>query len=98
MREFLSKLVPEFLADPLWWRAAIERAVKTAGQVAALVILATGVNLDGGIAVDFASVDWGEVGRFAAGGAVLSLLTSLGSGYVGERGTPSLTKAETQPE
>ena len=80
-----------------WLLAVLERAVKTAAQVAVLAILASGVTTGQGdqIGFDVATVDWAAVARFAAGGAILSVLTSLASGWIGERGTPSLTRAES---
>lgn len=56
-----------------FWKEAAERAVKTAAQSAVLVIGAEQVNA--------LTVSWVEVGGFALGGAVLSLLTSIGSDY-----------------
>lgn len=80
------------LTNRMFWLAALERAIKTAAQVALLALAAQGVE-DGGFVLG--SVDWLPVASLAAGGAVLSLLTSLASGLVGEHGTPSLTRAET---
>lgn len=68
-----------------FWEAAAERAAKTAAQSAILVIGAEQLNA--------ISANWADVGGFALGGAVLSLLTSvasLGAGGVG----PSLTSSE----
>lgn len=65
-----------------FWKAAVERATKTAAQ-AALVQLVVG---DGFNAFD---ADWGTAGGFALGGAVASLLFSLISIGVGGPG-PSL--------
>ena len=66
--------------------AALERALKTAAQSALLVI--------GAEQVDALTVDWLGVLGFAAGGAVLSVLSSLASAGVGNPG-PSLVRAET---
>lgn len=49
----------------------VDRAVKTAAQSAILVLAAEQVNV--------VSVNWVEVGGFAAGGAALSVLTTLAS-------------------
>ena len=68
-----------------FWRDAFERAVKSAAQVALLVLGADQVNI--------ISVDWLTVGGFAAGGVVLSLLTSVASAGVGDR-TPSLVNGK----
>ena len=65
-----------------FWKAAAERAAKTAAQ-AAIVQLVVG---DGFNAFD---ADWGTAGGFAAGGAVMSLLFSLASSGFGSSG-PSL--------
>jgi phage-related minor tail protein len=48
----------------------VDRATRTAAQVAVLMIGADTVNV-----VD---VDWLQIAGFAAGGAVLSVLTTLG--------------------
>ena len=79
-----------------YWLALLERAGKTAAQVAALVLIAQGFDVgDGVTSFDVRQVAWDDVAAYAAGGAILSALTSLGSGFLSERGTPSLTKAET---
>jgi hypothetical protein len=71
----------------LFWQNVLERAVKTAAQAA---VLAAG----GGMANLF-SLDWRILVGAAAGGALLSVLTSLGSEALpfGNVGTASLTKA-----
>lgn len=69
-----------------FWSAALERALKTAAQSAVLVI--------GADQFDALTVSWPEVGGFALGGFVLSLLTSVGSDAVSDRPGPSLTDAE----
>lgn len=61
-----------------FWVDACERAVKTAAQSAILAIGADQVNA--------VTVSWPEVGGFALGGAVLSLLTSLATDYGKSRG------------
>ena len=65
-----------------YWARVIERAVKTAAQSALLAIGADQVNA---LQLNFAMV-----GGFAAGGFLLSLLTSLGSAAVGDSEDPSL--------
>lgn len=65
-----------------FWRATAERAVKTAGQSA----LAT----YGADVVNVLSTDWRGVLGMAAGGAVLSVFTSLASSRVGAGGGPSV--------
>lgn len=69
-----------------FWRAAGERAVKTAAQSAILVLGADQFNA--------LQVSWAEVGGFALGGLVLSLLTSIGSDVVTSEHGPSLTNSE----
>ncbi|MBK6347272.1 MAG: holin, partial [Bacteroidales bacterium] len=54
-----------------FWAAALERAVKTAAQVAAALI-GTG-------AVGITELDWAQIGSVSATSAVLSVLTSLAS-------------------
>ena len=68
-----------------FWKAATERAVKSAAQSAILVIGADQV-------VNAIAVDWPEVGGFALGGAALSLLTSLISAPFGPTGSPSVVE------
>ena len=70
-----------------FWQAATERAVKTAAQVAVVTI---GADLATGF--DILAVDWTDVGGYAAGGLVLSYLTSIASGA--RDGNPSAIKAE----
>ena len=65
-----------------FWLKALERAVKTAAQAA---LLAAGSDL-----VDVTTLDWQQVAFFAAGGAVLSVLTSVASGPFGKPDDPSL--------
>lgn len=65
-----------------FWTAALERATKSAAQAAILVIGADQLNV--------LSVDWLELGGFALGGFVLSVLTSVGSDAVTRSDGPSL--------
>lgn len=69
-----------------FWSAALERAIKTAAQSAVLVIGADQFNA--------LAVSWPEVGGFALGGFVLSVLTSVGSDYFTSEDGPSLTNSE----
>lgn len=75
--------------NTLWssafWKDAAERAAKTAAQS---VILA----LDGG-ATNVLTLDWATLAGAAGGGALLSLLTSIGSAGIRDTGTASLTTA-----
>jgi len=74
-----------------FWLAVTERAVKSAAQAAVLVIGAEQVNA--------VNVDWAQIGGFALGGFVLSVLTSIGSGVITSTPGPSLTGAEViQPQ
>jgi hypothetical protein len=75
-----------------FWKATFERAVKTAAQAAILAIIATGFT--GVEQVNAFTVDWVTVAGFALGGFILSGLFSLASGFVGNKGTPSLTRVE----
>jgi hypothetical protein len=68
-----------------FWLDATERAVKTAAQVAVLVIAAGDE-----IGFDLFSADWGDIGSMAAGGAVLSYLTSIISAPVGRSNSASV--------
>lgn len=76
-----------------FWKAALERAIKTFAQVAILVILG-GKMLAEDTPVNVFEVDWMTVLGFGLGGFILSLLFSIVSSFVGEKGAPSLTKAE----
>lgn len=73
-----------------FWKAAAERAVKSAAQGA---ILAIGANK-----FDALQLDWATVGGFAGGALLLSLLTSIGSDLATGGTGPSLTNAETVKE
>lgn len=64
-----------------FWPKAFERAVKSAAQAALLVLGADQINA--------MQANWGDVGGFALGGAVLSLLTSLVTSGVGPDDDPS---------
>ena len=65
-----------------FWAAALERAVKTAAQVAAALI-GTG-------AVGLTELDWAQIGSVSATAAVLSVLTSLASDRIGPAPGPSM--------
>lgn len=64
-----------------FWLAAIERAVKTAAQTAAALLVGDGVGV--------LTVDWLAVGSVAGVAAIASLLTSIASSQAGSDG-PSL--------
>lgn len=69
-----------------FWRAATERAVKSAAQGAILAFGAGQANV--------LELDWATLGGFAGGALVLSLLTSIGSDAITNGTGPSLTNAE----
>ena len=73
-----------------FWKASAERAIKTFAQT--LVIL-LGANQ-----VDVISIDWPHSLSLAAGAALVSILTSIGSDWVSAKSGPSLTDAEVLPE
>lgn len=64
-----------------FWRAAIERAVKTAAQADLLLI--------GANQAQWLAIDWGKVGATTLGGLVLSVLTSITSEPFGPADDPS---------
>lgn len=68
-----------------FWRDAGERAAKSAAQAGLLVL--------GGGAVNLLTVEWATLGGGMGGAALLSVLTSVLSAGVANRGTASLTKA-----
>jgi hypothetical protein len=66
-----------------FWSQATERAIKTFAQSAILALGASeGFNLF--------KLDWHNLVGFALGGMLLSFLTSLASGPIGPKGSPSL--------
>ena len=65
-----------------FWIDAAERAVKTAAQTA-VAMLGTGL-------VGIIDVDWQNVASVSAVAAVVSLLTSIASNPVGDRGTAAV--------
>ena len=67
---------------PIFWRRSAELAVRTAAQCALLAI--------GADTLDAFTVDWAQVGGFAVGGALLSLLTSLAGSLVGDPDRPTV--------
>jgi hypothetical protein len=76
-----------------FWVDAAERAVKTAAQS----VLLAGFASDAG-PVNLFEFDWQAGLGFAAGGAVVSLLTSLASAPFGSPGTASLVPSPPGPE
>lgn len=75
----------------MFWKLAAERALKTAGQLGVLALgTVAWTDVDQVIpAVQF-------VGLGMLFGAVLSVLTSMGSVSIGEPGTPSLIAIEEE--
>lgn len=73
-----------------FWKETLERAVKTFAQS---IILATGL----GAGFNLFQMDWGLALGFGGGGALLSILTSLGSAPFGQGGTPSLVPTLDAP-
>lgn len=68
-----------------FWKDAGERAAKSAAQAGILAL--------GGGAADVLTLDWATFGGAFGGGALLSILTSVASAGLANRGTASLTKA-----
>ncbi len=64
-----------------FWKAAVERAVKTFAQ-AAVAFLAAGLT-------GLLEVDWVQLASVSGLAALISVLTSIGSGAITD-GTPSL--------
>jgi hypothetical protein len=68
-----------------FWTAAAERALRTVAQALIAVIAAT--------SFDWFSADWQAIAGTALTAGVLSLLTSIASAGIGDKGTPSLVKS-----
>jgi len=68
-----------------FWKDAAERSLKSAAQGAILAL--------GGGAVNVLTLDWATLAGAAAGASLLSLLTSVASAGIANRGTASLSKA-----
>lgn len=69
----------------MFWLAALERALKTFAQTAAALLVANGAGL--------LSTDWVAVASVAGMAAVVSVLTSVGTGLATDGG-PSIGNAE----
>jgi hypothetical protein len=67
-----------------FWAEALERAVKSGAQAVLLIIGADQLNV--------LSLDPAQVAGFGAGGALLSLLTSVASAPFGPTESPSLVE------
>lgn len=70
-----------FLTRRRFWSSSIERAVKTIAQTAVATITANATGL--------LDADWTTTASVAGLAGLVSLLTSIGSGYVGDD-SPSL--------
>lgn len=70
-----------FLAETSFWVRSVERAIKTVAQTAVATITANATGL--------LDADWITVGSVSGLAGLVSLLTSIGSGYVGDD-SPSL--------
>ncbi|HEX2298284.1 MAG TPA: holin [Pseudonocardiaceae bacterium] len=74
----------------LFWRFAIERAIKTFAQTLTALFSAGGIGL--------LNAPWIEVLSVAGMTALLSVLTSIASERVGEPESPSLVRSEPPAE
>lgn len=68
-----------------FWKSAAERAIKTVAQALIAVLAAT--------TFDWFSADWQAIAGTAATAGVLSLLSSIASAGIGDKGTPSVVEA-----
>lgn len=66
--------------------ALLERALRTAAQVAVLAILGTGIAATANPQINAFTVNWVAVLGFALGGFILSALTSIAGGTFGPSG------------
>lgn len=81
----------ESLTNKLFWLRTAERAIKTFAQSLALVFL-------GDSAYNVINVNWPESLGLAATGALLSVLTSVGSSTVGVKTSPSLIEKKVEEQ
>ena len=65
-----------------FWKSAAERAIKTVAQALIAVLAAT--------TFDWFTADWQAIAGTAATAGVLSLLSSIASAGIGDKGTTSL--------
>lgn len=69
----------------VFWTDTAERALKSGAQAAILAL--------GGGAANVLTLDWFTLGGAAGGGVLLSVLTSVASAGIANRGTASITHA-----
>lgn len=72
-----------------FWKQAIERAIKTAAQVAAAILGVAGMGI--------LDVDWKATGSIVALAVVASLVTSLATSGFGAADSPSAVAINPQP-
>jgi hypothetical protein len=77
-----------------FWKAAAERAIRTAAISAALVLIGDAYE---SLQVNAFSMDWWRMLGFALGGALLSLLMSVGANAKHGRGPSFSTETVHQP-
>lgn len=70
-----------------FWKSAAERAIKTVAQALIAVLAAT--------TFDWINADWQAIAGTAATAGVLSLLSSIASAGMGDKGTPSIIASPT---
>jgi hypothetical protein len=66
----------------IFWKSAAERAIKTVAQALIAVLAAT--------TFDWFAADWQAIAGTAVTAGVLSLLSSIASAGIGDKGTTSL--------
>ena len=69
-----------------FWKATVERCVKTVAQ--ALIAVVAGTSFD------WFSADWKAIGGTALTAGVLSVLSSIASSGIGDRTSPSLLRVK----
>lgn len=70
-----------------FWKSAAERAIKTVAQALIAVLAAT--------TFDWFSADWKAIAGTAATAGVLSLLSSIASAGIADKGTASIIAGPT---
>lgn len=77
----------------LFWRSALERAIRTAAQAGLLSMAQDTVQ---GLRLDVLVYDWKQLAALMAGGFVLGILFSV-AGNAYSRTGPSFTRSEVNP-